>query len=207
MLYKVLKPQRGWPSIGVLCLALSGCATELPVTVAEAEIAGTLAVGRVVTVITGESQRMYAPELRSFELINMESGERFKVDVQSEDEYFALSLPPGPYELNRVQISEGPFLSMAHLRGGFAVKSDEITFLGTWRFGVESPQYGRHVVVSMIHDEHDQERAQQFIESTYPNLSKEPLVTLLPDPSHEETRLYEMMPYPRYSRYFRRHWW
>lgn len=207
MLHKFLRHQRWWPSIGALCLTLSGCATELPVTVAETDVSGTLVVGRVVTIITGASQRVYAPALRSFEVINTESQERFKVNVQSEDEYFALSLPPGHYELNRVQISEGPFLSMAQLSASFGLKSDVMTFLGTWRFGVDSPKYGRQVVVSMIHDEQDQERAQQFVKDTYPTFNARSLVMLLPEPSHEEARLFEVMPYPRYSRYFRRHWW
>ena len=207
MLHKFLSQQRWWQSSCVLCLTLSGCATELPVTVPEAEISGTLVVGRVVTLITGESRRMYLPELRSFEVINTESQERFKIDVQSKDGYFSLSLPAGPYELNRLQISEGPFLSMAQLSANFVLKPGVMTFLGTWRFGVDSPKYGRRVVVSMIHDERDQERAQQFVKDSYPALKVRSLVTLIPEPSHEETRLFEVMPYPRYSRYFRRHWW
>ncbi len=164
-------------------------------------------MGRVVTIITGELQRVYAPELRSFEVVNTESQERFKVDVQSEDEYFSLSLPPGHYELNRVQISEGPFLSMAQLSASFVLKPGMMTFLGTWRFGVDSPKYGRQVVVSMIHDEQDQARAQQFVKDTYPTFNAGSLVMLIPEPSHEEARLFEVMPYPRYPNYFRRHWW
>ena len=207
MFHKLLTQQGWWLSIGALCLTFSGCATELPVTVAEADVSETLVVGRVVTIITGKSQRVYAPTLRSFEVINTGSQERFKVDVQSKDEYFSLSLPPGYYELNRVQISEGPFLSMAQLSARFVLKSDVITFLGTWRFGVDSPKYGRQVVVSMIHDGQDHERARQFIKDTYPTLNARSLVMLIPEPSHEEARLFEVMPYPRYSRYFRRHWW
>jgi hypothetical protein len=207
MLHKLLRQQRWWQFIGALCLTLFGCATELPVTVAEADVSGTLVVGRVVTVITGESQRVYVPTLRSFEVVNTGSQERFKVDVQSEDGYFSLSLPPGYYELNRVQISEGPFLSMAQLSAGFVLESDVNTFLGTWRFGVDSPKYGRYVVVSMIHDGQDQERARRFIKETYPTFNARSLVMLSPEPSHEEARLFEVMPYPRYSRYFRRHWW
>ena len=176
-------------------------------TVAEADVSGTLVVGRVVTVITGESQRMYAPALRSFEVINTESRERFKVDVQSADEYFSLSLPAGNYELNRLQISEGPFLSMAQLSARFALKPDVMTFVGTWRFGIDSPKYGRQVVVSIIQDERDQERAQQFVKFTYPTLKARSQVMLIPEPSHEVARLFEVMPYPRISRYFRRHWW
>jgi hypothetical protein len=207
MLHKFLSQQRWRHSICFICLTLSGCATELPLTVPEAEVSGTLVVGRVVTLITGESRRIYLPELRSFEVINTESQERFKVDVQSQDGYFSLSLPAGPYELNRLQISEGPFLSMAQLSANFVLKPGVTTFLGTWRFGVDSPKYGRRVVVSMVHDERDQERAQQFVKDRYPTLQAESLIMLIPEPSHEETRLFEVMPYPRYSRYFRRHWW
>ena len=207
MLQKLLRQQRRWLSLGALCLILSGCATELPVTVAEADVSGTLVVGRVVTIITGESQRIYAPELRSFEVINTESHERFRVDVQSADEYFSLSLPPGHYDLSRVQISEGPFLSMAQLSASFALKPDVMTFLGTWHFGVDSPKYGRQVVVSMTHDEQDQERARQFVKNTYPTFNARSPVMLVPEPAHEEARLFEVMPYPRILGYFRRHWW
>ena len=207
MLQKLLRQQRRWLSLGALCLSLSGCATELPVTVAEADVSGTLVVGRVVTIITGESQRIYAPELRSFEVINTESQERFRVDVQSADEYFSLSLPPGHYDLSRVQISEGPFLSMAQLSASFALKPDVMTFLGTWHFGVDFPKYGRQVVVSMTHDEQDQERARQFVKNTYPTFNARSPVMLVPEPAHEEARLFEVMPYPRILGYFRRHWW
>ena len=116
-------------------MTFSGCATELPVTVAEADVSGTLVVGRVVTTITGELQRVYPPELRSFEVINTESQERFKVDVKSEDEYFSLSLPPGHYKINRVQISEGPFLSMAQSHGKLcaqARRNDLSRYLAFW---------------------------------------------------------------------------
>jgi hypothetical protein len=207
MLHKLLRQQRWLGSVWALLLTLSGCANELPMTVGSADLSGTLVVGRVVTIITGESQRMYAPTLRSFEVIHTESQERFKVDVQSKDEYFSLSLPPGHYELIRVQISEGPFLSMAQLSANFVLKPDVPTFLGTWRFGVGSPKYGRQIVVSMIHDEQDQERAQQFVKDTYPTINTRSLVMLIPEPSHEEARLFEVMPYPRYPNYFRRHWW
>jgi hypothetical protein len=59
----------------------------------------------------------------------------------------------------------------------------------------------------MIQDERDQERAQQFVKDTYPSLKARSLAMLIPEPSHEVARLFEVMPYPRNSRYFRRHWW
>jgi hypothetical protein len=196
-----------WLSIGALCLILSGCATELPVMPAATDISENLVMGRVVTNITGNIERIYAPELRSFEVVNMENQERFRVEVQSADEYFLLTLPPGTYELSRVQISEGPFLSMAQLSASFVLKPSVMTFLGTWHFGVDSPKYGRQVVVSMTHDEQDQERARQFVKDTYPTYHARAPVMLIPEPSHEEARLYEVMPYPRILGYFRRHWW
>ena len=179
MIHKLLRQQWCWQSLSAIFMALSGCATELPVTVAEADVSGTLVVGRVVTTITGESQRVYSPELRPFELINTESEERFKVYVKSEDEFFSLSLPPGHYKLNRVQISEGPFLSMAQLTGSFVLKPDVMTFLGTWRFGVDSPKYGRQVMVSIIHNEQDQKRARQFVKDSYPTFDTGPMVILI----------------------------
>jgi hypothetical protein len=205
MRYRLLRHYGGWLSIGALCLTLSGCATELPVMVVTTDHSGTLAIGRVVTNITGEMQRIYAPEVRSIEVINMENQERFRVDVQSGDEYFSLALPPGTYELGRVQISEGPFLSMAQLSASFVLKPSVMNFLGTWHFGVDSPKSERQVVVSMTHGEQDQERARQFFKDTYPTLHARYSVVL--EPSHEEARLYEVMPYPRIPGYFRRHWW
>jgi hypothetical protein len=207
MRYQLLKPSSCWQCIGALFLSLSGCATQLPMTVAEADVAGSVVMGRVLTMITGKSQRVYPPKLRSFEVINTESQERFNVDVQSEDGHFSLSLPAGRYELNRLQISEGPFLSMAHLSASFVLLPDALTFLGTWRVGVDSPKYGRQVVISIIHDERDEERVQQFVQDMYPTLRARFLVVQIPEPSHEVARLFEVMPYPRYSRYFRRHWW
>jgi len=207
MLDKLLRQQWCWQSICAIFMTLSGCATVLPMTVTAADVSGTLVIGRVVTTITGESQRVYPPELRSFEVINTDSEERFKVYVQSEDEYFSLSLPPGHYKINRVQISEGPFLSMAQLTVSFVLKPDVMTFLGTWRFGVDSPKYGRQVMVSMIHDEQDQKRAQQFVKDSYPTFDAKPMVILIPEPSQEQARLFEVMPYPNVARYFRRHWW
>lgn len=188
-------------------MTLAGCATDLPVTVAELDVSGTLVVGRAVTTITGQSQRVYPPELRSFEVINTESEKSYKVFVKSEDEYFSFSLPPGRYTINRVQISEGPFLSMAQLTGSFVLEPDVVTFLGTWRFGVDSPKYGRQVMVSIIHDEQDHQRAQQFVKDSYPTFDARPMVILIPEPSHEQVRLFEVTPYPNYARYFRRHWW
>jgi hypothetical protein len=196
-----------WRWAAVVFIALSGCVTELPATTELTDSAATLVVGRVTTVLTGERRRIYEPMLRTFELENQQTHERFRVDVRSDDQQFALSLPPGKYELNRVQISEGPFMSMAQLSASFALEQGGITYLGTWRFGVDSPRYGRMVVLSMIVDEQDRDQVERIIKQKYPTQEIPAVTTVLPDPAESEARLYEVMPYPRYPRYFQRHYW
>lgn len=82
-----------------------------------------------------------------------------------------------------------------------------MTYLGTWRFGVDTPRYGRMVVISAVQDPQDRAAAEHDIIAKYPALEGQPVTTVLPVPSEAESRLYEVMPYPRYPRYFRRHWW
>lgn len=196
-----------WVGTGVLALGIVGCATEMPTTADLTDTGATFAVGRVTTVLTGERKRIYEPTLRTFELENQQTHERFRVDVQSDDQQFALSLPPGKYVLNRIQISEGPFMSMAQLSASFTLEPETITYLGTWRFGVDSPRYGRMVALSMVVKEEDRIQAEQVIKEKYPSQEASVVMTVLPDPSESETRLYEVMPYPRYPRYFQRHYW
>jgi hypothetical protein len=193
--------------VGVVFLVLTGCATEVPLTADSTDTGAALVVGRVTTVLTGERKRIYEPMLRTFELENQQTHERVRVDVQSDDAQFALSLPPGRYELSRIQINEGPFMSMAQLSASFALEQGAVTYLGTWRFGVDSPRYGRMVVLSMVVDEEDRAQAEQIIKQKYPIHETHSVVTLLPDPAESEARLYEVMPYPRYPRYFQRHYW
>jgi len=199
----------GWRErwAGMLLIVLTGCVTELPSTAESVDGSAALAVGRVTTLLTGERKRIYEPALRTFELENQQTHERFRVDVQSDDEQFTLSLPPGKYVLNRIQISEGPFLSIAQLSASFALEEGTITYLGTWRFGVDSPRYGRMVVLSMVLDDEDRAQAEQIIKEKYPAQEVQPVMSVLPDPAASEARLYEVMPYPRYPRYFQRHYW
>jgi hypothetical protein len=143
--------------------------------------------------------------MRFLELEDKDSKQRFQVDIESPDRRFAIDLPSGKYRLNRVQISEGPFMSMADLDMTFSVEAGVITHVGTWRFGVDSPRYGRNVIVSIVPEE--QAMARTFLNEQYPAFNESSMVERLPQPSQTEARLYEVMPYPRISRYFRRHWW
>ncbi|HSC56050.1 MAG TPA: hypothetical protein VLC51_02540, partial [Nitrospira sp.] len=89
---------------------LQGCVKELPAVPEEGTVQSNVTVGRVVTVLTGERSRMYQPAVRSFEVQNRQTKERFRVEIESDNERFIVPLSPGDYELIRVQINEGPFL-------------------------------------------------------------------------------------------------
>lgn len=193
--------------IAGITLSCAGCATELSSLVESPETSRSLVVGRVVAVVTGERSRMYVPEVRFFEIEEQQTRERFTVEIKSADRHFAIALPAGDYRLNRVQINEGPFTSMAQVNAAFSVEQDVLTYLGTWRFGIDSPRYGRMVVLSMVMDTDDRSQAEVFLAKQYPALQGGPITSVLPEPSTMETRLYEVMPYPRYPGYFRRHVW
>jgi|SRR5690349_12239482 len=194
-------------SCAVAFLFLPACVRELPAVPEESLVQSNVAVGRVVAVLTGERSRIYEPAVRSFEVQNRQTQERFTVEVESNDERFIVPLAPGDYELIRVQINEGPFLSMAQLGSVFSVGQDPVTYVGIWRFGVDSPKYGRMVSVSMINDEEDRTQALDTLVNKDPSLDLRAVTTVLPNPTEQQARLYEVMPYPRVPRYFRRHWW
>ena len=187
-------------------LFMQGCVTQLPSVPEEGSLPSNVAVGRVVVVLTGARSRIYEPAVKSFEVENRQTKQRFNVQIESDNESFILPLAPGDYELTRVQINEGPFLSMAQLASTFSIGQDHVTYLGTWRFGVDSPKYGRMVSVSMVSDEEDRVEALQTLGQEQ-QVEMRDIATALPDPPELQTRLYEVMPYPRVPRYFRRHWW
>ena len=185
----------------VIGYALLGCAimlTPLPDSVPSGQ---SIALGRVITLLTGPTTRWFTPELRFFEVVNTSSQERFRVDVNSDDTWFVLPVPPGEYELSRLQIAEGAFLGTAGLEPTFRVAEGQVTYIGTWRLGIESPQYDRSVLLSAI--EEPQSVVAEAI-AQYPSLHDRSVTTDLLTPSTVETRIYEVPPYPRFK-WFRRH--
>lgn len=191
----------------LIVLTVFGCTTTLPALPESSELSrsvpydGALVVGRAMTVLTGPTTRAYVPQLRFFELINTETRDRIRVQIESEDRWFVLPLPPGDYELSRLQVSEGGFLAAAALNPGFKVADGQITYVGTWRFGIESPQYDRSLLLSAVTESEDAVR--QAL-APYRSLQDRPFLTYLLSPATVETRLYEVPPYPRYW-WFRRH--
>ena len=98
-------------------------------------------------------------------------------------------------------------MSIAQLASTFSIGEDPITYLGTWRIGVDSPKYGRMVSVSMVSDDEDRAEMLETITLNDPSLDVGVVATVVPDPAEVQTRLFEVMPYPRVPHYFRRHWW
>lgn len=199
--------QAGGLWIAAISFNCVGCTTQLPSLVTEPEVTSPLVLGRVLVVVDGETSRAYEPEMRSLEFESRRTHERFNVEVKSEDRHFVIALPPGEYRLNRVQISEGPFMSMAQVSATFAVHADGVTYVGTWRFGVDSPRYGRMVTLSIVMERDDRSEAHAFLAKQYPGWKDVSVTCAPPVPSTMEARLYEVMPYPRYPTYFRRHNW
>lgn len=115
-------------------------------------------------------------------------------------------MAPGEYELSRVQIGEGPFMSMADYAVGFEVVQGRL-YVGTWRFRIDIPRYGRMMAFSANLDEEDRIEAERQLFREAPDLLDVAATEVALSPSQAEARLYEVMPYPRYPRYFRRHWW
>ena len=185
----------------VLLSLLTGCAMTMPAAPASIPISGSVVIGRAITVLLGPTTRWYAPELRFFELVNVATQERIRVDVNSSDAWFILPVPAGQYQLTRIQISEGAFMGLAGLNPEFQVSEGDVTYVGTWRFGVESPQYDRAVVLSAVAEP---EPALRDALISYPALDERPITAHLLSPSTVETRLYETSPYPRFW-WFRRH--
>ena len=185
---------------------LAACAAPVPVEMPESGNGATVVFGRILTVLTGSSSRPYEPKVSFFEVLNQGTGNRTKVDVNSNDTVFLLQLHAGDYEVTRVQIHEGPFTALADLALTFHVGQERVAYLGTWRIGVEQPRNDRQLLVSIVHDQEDQAEAMQRLMTDHEGLAGQAVTTLLPLPATSETALYEVMPYPRVVPYFRRHW-
>lgn len=193
---------------GMLCsLGLIQCAAPTVPELNATTATPLLVVGRALTVLTGPTNRWYGPQVRFFELVRRATDERIRVDVESDDAHFLVKLPAGEYELTRVQINEGPFMAMADLQATFEVTAGGVTYLGTWRFGVDSPRYGRMIVVSAVDDQDDRVAATQETAARFPEQAGVPFNTVLLTPASLQFRLYEVASYPRVEPYFRRHWW
>ncbi len=92
---------------------LWGCVTQLPAWIDPQDVTEGLVIGRVVTIVTEDRSLRFSPAVQFVEVEDQASHNRFQVEINSPDRHVATNLPSGQYQLTRVQISEGPFISMA----------------------------------------------------------------------------------------------
>jgi hypothetical protein len=175
-------------------LGFSGCAKEVGPLPDSLPSNKPVAFGKIQAYLTGPTNRWYTPQVRFFELKNLKTNDRVRVDVASADSPFFISLPAGEYELARVQINEGAFRSMAQLNETFEVSDGALNYLGKWELKIHPPTYLRLVDISV---ESDLEEAKAELFSLHPDLEGLPIVAKLPTPQAKETRLVEIAPYPR----------
>src|SRR5690349_7671937 len=141
--------------------SFAACATMVTALPERLDETRTIVMGRAVTVLLGPTTRWYGPAVRFIDLVDRGTGQRYRVMLESQDRHFILQLPPGDYELSRVQISEGPFMSLADLHEIFTVQPDRVTYVGTWRFGIDIPKYGRTLLVSMSENDETRREAER----------------------------------------------
>ncbi|GKS57410.1 hypothetical protein YTPLAS18_09370 [Nitrospira sp.] len=201
-----------WSLFGLVVLqflSLVSCASSVGMSPDDSGGPNTgesLVAARVITVLLERPGRMYDPSLIFFELQHEATGERFRVDVENADKVVVFQVPPGSYQVTRVQIGEGPFRSMANLALEFQVEGGRPVYLGTWRIGVESPRSDRKVLISTVNGSPEQDKDLGVVMTEYPEVTAQDFRVAALTPPETEARLYEVMPYPRYQPYFRRHW-
>ena len=161
----------------------------------------TIVFGKVQVNLSGSSNRWFIPEIEFAELYNRDTDERIRVDFKAKQSLFILPIPEGHYELTRIQIAEGAYRSMAQLSSSFRVKKDQLTYVGTWTFEVAPPYYDRAITLTVSSE---LTNAVAEMQTRYPGHQDHHVQNALPVPVRQETRLYEVMPYPR-VKYFRRH--
>ena len=158
------------------------------------------AFGLIKVRATGSYSRGYQTQLRFFHLLNLETEKRIRVNVQSADKAFILALPPGRYEVVRVQITEGPFTMESHTQLKFHVRPNGINYLGTWQFEVDSPRTQRMVRLEVL----SEPSTRDLVLDKNTELRTQPLLVSLPQPTTDEFRLFGVAPAQSRSKYFNR---
>lgn len=185
-------------SLIMVTMIVMGCASGLS-DVSQDSTTSELAFGYIHVETMGPHPRAFPTRLRFFSLTNEETGERFRIDVNSESGVFSMRLPAGRYVVDRVQFSEGPFRVESHVQLTFRVPKKKIAYLGSWQFEVETPRTVRLVRIRIL--EGDEEFSKKF--SANLGSERTPIETTLPEPDTFEVRVFSVDPQPK-VKYFRR---
>ena len=184
--------------VGLSLLVGMGCVSGIPGNAPDATM-HELAFGYVQVETKGRYPRMYPAKLRFFFVTNEETGERSRVNVNSQSGVFSVRLPAGRYVVDRMQFSEGPFRVESHVQLTFQVPARKLAYLGSWQFELETPRTIRLVRIRIL--EGEAEFSKKF--STELGLEQTPIATVLPKPETFETRGFMVDGQPN-ARYFRR---
>ena len=158
-----------------------------------------LAFGYIHVETDGRYPRNYPAKLRFFLLTNEETGARSRVNVDTGSGVFSMRLPAGPYVVDRLQFSEGPFRVESHVQLTFHVPEKKLAYLGSWQIELETPRTIRGVRIRILEGEAD--FSEKF--SAELGLDRTPIATVLPEPETFETRGFMVDGQPN-ARYFRR---
>lgn len=131
-------------------------------------------------------------------MTNEETGERSRVNVNSQSGVFSVRLPAGRYVVDLMQFSEGPFRVESPVQLTFQVPTRKLAYLGSWQFELETPRTIRLVRIRIFEEE--AEFSEKF--STGLGLEQTPIATVLPKPETFETRgfMVDGQPNARYDR-------
>ena len=158
----------------------------------------TAVFASVIVHSVGPNPRIFPLKVRFFDFVNKSSRQRIRVNVQTADGIFFASLPPGEYQLIRMQMMEGPFRREAHMAIDFHVPRNKRVYLGEWTFEIDTP---RTVRMARLHI--SAQYSQSLHSMEIEGIGSGEFHTVLPEPQHEESRLFVVAPSPR-ARYFTR---
>ena len=180
-------------------LLLTACVAMPKQDLRDLKFEKATAFGFITVESIGPYSRGYETQLRFFHLLNRNTQERIRVDVQSSGKAFGLALDPGDYEVIRVQINEGPMMMESHVSLRFQVQPNKTIYLGAWEFDVDTPRTQRMLRMTISHESPNWEEI-----SLPEGLLKEGTIAVsLIKPPHDEVRLYTVAPYPKTGYYYR----
>ncbi len=184
------------------CFLLTACATSEIKEMKETENDKSVVVAFVQVEPTEPFFRLHQAEalVQFFDMKNTKTGEWTRVHMSGRANRFVTWLSPGGYELVRLQIGEGPFLSETYMNMRFDVHPEKTNYLGIWRIRIDAPKTVRMVQVDVLADAPDWD----LMMSLHPELGEKPLVASLAQPVTIQNRLFAVAPLQPRAKYFYR---
>ena len=189
--------------MGILvCVLLMGCVSSGTKDLERQHIEKSIVVGfiQVEPTVPYFRKHQTEPRVHFFDMLHDGTGERVRVHVEPESKRFVTELDPGAYEIFRIQISEGPFRSEAHVKLVFQVSAEKIAFVGLWQLRVDTPKTVRMLHWNIVQESLDTES----LATSFANIVEKPMAVSLPQPMSLEARLFPVAPSQPRAKYFYR---